>query len=102
LSKSSTDTTSLSVSDIDLSVGPSPAANAVTVSLGPDDIKGKIPASDFTEKKLELSISLLPSSAPNSPIPTTQKLFGTGVIKSTAPTDLKPPKAGKVQSKPAN
>jgi hypothetical protein len=102
LSKSSTDTTSLSVSDIDLSVGPSPAANAVTVSLGPDDIKGKIPASDFTEKKLELSISLLPSSAPNSPIATIQKLFGTGVIKGAASIALKPSKAGKVQSKPAN
>jgi hypothetical protein len=102
LSKSSTDTTGASVTDIDLSVGANPAPKAVTASLGPDDIKAKISVGDFTTKKLELSISLLSSAAPNTPITTSEKLFGKGVIKGTAPVIPKQPKPKKVQPKPGN
>jgi hypothetical protein len=50
LSKSSTDTTGASVTDIDLSVGANAAPKAVSASLGPDDIKAKIPAAISPQK----------------------------------------------------
>jgi hypothetical protein len=78
------DLTGNGASTIKLPVGSSAAASEVTLSLGPDDIKGKIPSGVANP---ELTITLIPSS-PNSP---TQKLSFTGQVPAPAPAPTSKP-----------
>lgn len=101
LSKSTTDTTGAAVSDIDLTVDGTPAANAVTISLGAGDFKSKIPAKDYTANSLKLSISLLPNASVD-PVPTSQTLVATGGVTATAPAKPPAPASGGKKANKAN
>ena len=78
---------------INLPINGTPAASAATVSLGADNIKGKIPAGDYTTNSLQLAISLQ-SSAAATPAQTSQILVGTGVVAAPAPPTKVPTATG--------
>jgi hypothetical protein len=86
--KSANDTTGAVVTTFDVPVDSGSNSTQAQITIKPDDAK-KVnvtgSSTDFTTKKLELSILLISKDAPNSPFATKQVIYGTGNLPSTPP-----------------